>query len=105
MTLRARLDQFAVQFADGAIDDRQMRTGTARVKAQLADVEGQMADAGRVDVLGPLVHAEDVQKVWEALSTDTQRRVIDTSMIIRLKPPGRGTRTLRPDSVIIEPRM
>jgi hypothetical protein len=64
-----------------------------------------MADAGRVDVLGPLVLAGDVRAVWEALSVDRQRVVIDALMIIRIMPPGRGTRTFRPETVIIEPRM
>jgi site-specific DNA recombinase len=56
-------------------------------------------------VLGPLVLAKDVRAVWEALSTDRQRVVIDALMTVRLMPPGRGTRTFRPETVIIEPRI
>jgi hypothetical protein len=51
------------------------------------------------------VKAKDVRKVWEALSTDRQRVVIDALMIIRLMPPGQGTRTFRPETVIIVPRI
>jgi hypothetical protein len=52
-----------------------------------------------------LVGAGDVRAVWEALSTSRKRVVIDALMIIKLMPPGRGTRTFRPETVIITPRM
>ena len=60
-----------------------------------------MADAGRVDVLGPLVAARDVGKVWEALNGDRRRAIVDTLMSITLLPPGRGVRTFRPETVRI----
>ena len=47
----------------------------------------------------------DVRAVWEALSTDRQRVVIDAPMIFKVMPPGRGTTTFRPETVIIEPRL
>lgn len=37
-----------------------------------------MADAGGVDVLGPLVEAEDVAATWAELDTDRQRAVVAT---------------------------
>jgi hypothetical protein len=103
--LRARLDQLATDWADGAMTSSQLRTATSRLKSKLAAVEARMADAGRVDVLGPLVLADDVRTVWEGLSVDRQRVVIDALMIIKIMPPGRGTRTFRPETVIITPRM
>ena len=103
--LRARLDQLATEFADGVLTGSQLRTATSRVRSKLATIEARMADAGRTDVLGPLVLAKDVRAAWEALSTDRRRAVIDALMIIRLLPPGRGTRTFRPETVIIEPRI
>jgi site-specific DNA recombinase len=42
-----------------------------------------MADAGRVDVLGPLVQARDIRTAWETLSTDRRRAVIDALMMIK----------------------
>ena len=97
--LRLRLDQLAVDFADGELTTSQLRTGTARIQEKLAQVEAELADAGRVNVLGPLVSAADVQLAWNALDTDRQRAVIDVLMGLRLLPVGRGTRTFRPESV------
>lgn len=42
--------------------------------------EAAQADAGRVNVLGPLGGSEDVRAAWEALDTDRQRMVIETLM-------------------------
>ena len=69
----------------------QLRSAASRVKQKLATIETQMADAGRIDVLGPLVRARDVRKAWKALNTDRQRAVIDALMTIGIMPPGRGT--------------
>ncbi len=102
VALRQRLDALATDFADGSLTASQLRTATARVRARLGDVEGRMADAGRVDVLGPLVAADDVRAVWDGLSMARRRAVIDALATIRLHPVGRGTRTFRPETVGID---
>jgi site-specific DNA recombinase len=103
--LRSRLDQLATDWADGAMTSSQLRTATSRLKTKLAAVEAQMADRARVDVFGGLVQAGDVRAVWEALSVSKRRGVIDALMTIRLRSPGKGVRTFRPETVIITPRI
>ena len=105
VTLRARQDQLLTMFSDGELSMSEHRKSRSRVQSKLAAVEAKMADAGRTDVLGPLVLAGDIRAAWEALSVARQRMVIDALMIVRIMPPGRGTRTFRPETVIIEPRM
>lgn len=102
--LRIRLDALATEFADGELTASQLRTATARLRARLDGVERSLADAGRVNVLGPVVGAEDVAAAWEGLDVDRRRAVIDLLMTVRLLPPGRGTRTFRPETVDIEPK-
>jgi DNA invertase Pin-like site-specific DNA recombinase len=99
VALRSRLDSLAVDFADGELTASQLRTATERVRTNLAAVEARMADAGRVDVLGPLVSADDVRAVWDTLSVARRRAVIDTLMVVTVCPPGRGVRTFNPDTV------
>jgi site-specific DNA recombinase len=103
--LRPRLDHLATGFADGELTASQLRTATSRAKAKLAAIEARMADAGRVDVLGPLVQAKDVRKAWGALGIARQRGPIDALMTVKIMPPGRGAKTFRPETVIIEPRI
>ncbi len=100
--LRTRLDTVAREFADDdTLTPRQLRSITARLRARLAEVEAAQTDAGRVNVLGPLLGAADPQRVWDDLDADRRRTVIDALMVVRLLPPGRGVRGLNPDTVEI----
>lgn len=100
--LRRRLDALAVDFADGELTGSQLRVATERIRSQLSDVDGQLADAGRTNVLGDLVGSEDVAAVWDGLALDRQRAVVAELMTLRLYPVGRGTRTFRPETVVVE---
>jgi site-specific DNA recombinase len=100
--VRERLDALAVDFADGSLTASQLRTATERLRARLQTLEDQLADAGRVDVLGPLVNASDVATAWQGLMTARKRAVIDMLATITIFPPGRGTRNFNPETVGIE---
>ncbi len=100
--LRERLEALAVEFADGALTSAQLRVATERIRTRLAEVERSLADAGRVDVLGDLVEAADVAGVWRGLPLSRRRAAIAALMRVVLYPPGRGTRTFRPETVGIE---
>lgn len=96
---RARLDALAIDFADGALTSSQLRAATSRLRERLSEIEAQLSDAGRVDVLGALVGAEDVSAAWDALSIARQRAIVEALATVTLHPIGRGTRTFRPETV------
>jgi site-specific DNA recombinase len=100
--VRGRLDALAVDFADGTLTASQLRTATARLRSRLAELENALADAGRVDILGPLVAAEDVASAWGLLSVARQRAIVGVLARVTLHAPGRGTRIFRPETVGIE---
>lgn len=100
--VRERLDALAVDFADGTLTSSQLRTATQRLRARLQAIESTLADAGRVDVLGALVGAEDVQAVWKGLTLARRRAVIDLLATVIIKPVGRGVRNFDPASVEID---
>ena len=79
----------------------QARTANARARARLAAVEAELADAGRVDVLGDLVKADDVRALWDSseFGRARQRAVVDTLLTIVLPPPGRGARRFDPATI------
>jgi DNA invertase Pin-like site-specific DNA recombinase len=89
-TLRMRLDQLAEDFADGIITRDQFLAGTERLRARLADLEARMVHVDRAPLLADLVTASDVRKVWEHLSLDRQRAVIDLLYTVTLLPGVRG---------------
>jgi site-specific DNA recombinase len=101
--LRTRIDGLARLFAEEVLDEVGVRRESARLRAELADVENQQRDAGRVNVLGDLVLAgqqsenqqaaqEAVRQVWTKLDMDRRRAAIGAVMTVRLLPPGRGVR-------------
>lgn len=96
---RARLDEVAVEFANGAISVTQLRTISDVINARLKTVDDQLADAGRVNVLGDLVGANDVAKAWDSKTQDQKRAVIDALATVRLLPVGRGVRNFDPATV------
>lgn len=100
--LRARLDSLASLLAEDILTESGVRRESKRLRGRLAAVEAGQADAGRVNVLGPLIDAPDVGAAWAALDTDRQRAAVDTLMTVTLLPPGRGTRVFRPETVAIE---
>lgn len=100
--LRERLDSLAVDFADGELTSSQLRAASERIQKRLGAIEADLADAGKVDALGDLIGAADVATVWDGFTIDRKRAVIQTLMRVTLHPPGRGTRTFRPETVGIE---
>jgi len=101
LALRSRQETIAVQFADGELTARQLKAANDRLKEQITKFEGQIADFGRVDILGPLIQADDVQAVWDELELERRRAVIATVAEVVVHPPGRGTRTFRPETVTV----
>jgi hypothetical protein len=100
IALRQRLESMAIEFADDPdISPAQLRVMTRRVKVQLAKVDGQLADAGRVSVLAPLIGADDVRAAWDNMVVDQRRAAIDSLMFVVLHPVGRGARRFSVDSV------
>lgn len=102
--LRERLDTAAADLADDKMTRSQFFALTKRLRERLAEIEAQLTDAGRVNVLGPLVSADDPAPVWAALTVSQKRAVIDILMTVTIHPPGRGTRTFDPDTVTLTPR-
>lgn len=88
--LRERLDGLAAAYADGAIDVRQLREGSERLRARLAEVEDQLATAGRGDALAGLLGAADVAASWEGLDLHRRRAVVDTLMAVTIHRTKKG---------------
>lgn len=100
--LRQRLNTLATDFAEGDLTASQLRAASARIKEKLTVAEAAMADAGRVNLLGPLINAKDVRAAWDAMHTSQRRAAIDILATVTVHPPGRGARIFNPETVTIE---
>jgi DNA invertase Pin-like site-specific DNA recombinase len=98
--LRHRRDDLALDYADGAMTREQFRTANSRVLSRLGEIETLIAASGSSSPLA-IVASEDVAGTWHGLSIAQQRNIIAALMTPVLHPPGRGTRTFRPESVEI----
>ncbi|GAB2736715.1 recombinase family protein [Sinomonas soli] len=92
-------NSMARKLAMGRVTEEQFDLVTGTTLERDAEIDAQLADAGRADVLGPLVAAADVRAAWDAMTDARKRLVVDTLMTVTVHPPGRGTRTFRPDTV------
>jgi site-specific DNA recombinase len=87
---------------DGTFTEAEARAEKGLLRAQRDELQVRIGDAGRVNVLGPLIEASDVRAAWAGYDVDRQRAVIDLLMTVTLYPVGRGTRTFRRNTVGIE---
>ncbi|MFF4879133.1 recombinase family protein [Micromonospora sp. NPDC000668] len=102
--LRERLDGLAAAYADGAIDVRQLREGSERLRARLVEVEEQMAAAGRGDALAGLVGVADPAAAWSALDLHRRRAAIDTLLVPTINRQKKGRpRGWTPGSTYFDP--
>jgi hypothetical protein len=88
--IRARMDGLGEAFADGDIDRRQLKAGTDRAKADLADVEERIAALSAGSALTGLAGQADAAERWAALPVDRKRAVIDAVFAITVNPSKRG---------------
>jgi hypothetical protein len=99
--LRARLDDAADQYADGAIDARQLERITARLRPQLAQAEARMRTVDSTPLLDGLAGVPDIGAVWDQLPLSRRRAVVALLLDIRVHRTRQGARTFDPQSVTL----
>lgn len=89
--LLARADEQAELFAEGVLSKAQVAASSRKIAAQLAEVDTALTDAAKVDVLGPIVNADDPAAAWFGLDLDRKRAVLrQLFATITLGKPGMG---------------
>lgn len=104
LTLERRLEDLAAEFGAASADPlppREYRAMRTPLVDKIREIEAQIADAGRVSILGELVGADDVAAIWEQLGLDRRRAVVAALVDVRLHATGIGTRKFRPETVEI----
>jgi site-specific DNA recombinase len=103
-----RLDDLSTAFADGAITVSQLRAGTDKLRARLAEIEDTLASATAVNPLIGLAGQSDIAEIWYGTTPDRsdgldlgRRRAVLTKLItITVLPTSRGR---RPDGTYFDP--
>lgn len=108
VALRARLDELATLHADGAIDARQLVTGSTRIRSQLEGIESRIAAASQSSIFAGVVGTENPRATWKGLELGRKRAVLGALMTVTILPArhGRGPdgSYFDPDTVKIDPK-
>ncbi len=99
--LRARLESVAVDFADGTLTPKQVKTINDRVKGRLRAVEKRIVDSMRVSALSRVIGASNVAATFDAAPLDARREIVAALVTVTILP-ARGGSGFRPDAVRIE---
>lgn len=88
--LRDRLAILGEDYAAGDIDRATMQAGSRKLRERLAEVEAEIAKAGRVDAIAG-VDIEYLADSWDGLSLDDRRAIVRSAFeSIRIKSRGKG---------------
>jgi len=101
-TLRLRLDQVGVDYADGLLTGRQLHAATDRVTEALRVAERALADAGRGSRLAPLLGAPDPGQAWLDADLPTRQAVLDTLAVVTVLPGTPGRARFDPRTIAVE---
>lgn len=101
--LTARLTKFEDDYTDGVIDGAMYQRATARVRAELAEVEDRMSHRLRKSVSADVLGAHDPGARFLTAPMDVQRAIVATVVNVEVQPaPYRGA-AWSDDRLIITP--
>lgn len=101
--LRKQITDSLALFKARIIDADELTELRAELNQKLADIEGRLADPGRVDVLGELVEARDPREVWGRYTWRQRRRVVDVLLAVSVREiPKTAARRFDPNSVVLD---
>jgi hypothetical protein len=105
--LRARMDEAARGWAAGALTPAQLLAATSELRTRLEEVEKRIGQARQGTALDGLAGKADIRAVWDLISLDRRRAVLDLLASVTVVPrehagrlPGGGY--FDPASVVIE---
>ncbi|MFC5140325.1 recombinase family protein [Actinomycetospora rhizophila] len=104
--VRARMDELAEKFAEGAITARQLTTGTESMRSRLEDLDRRIGLAWSGSALDGLAGAQDAAQRWQELPLERRRAVVDALMVVTILPGQAGRKSgghyFDPETVKIE---
>lgn len=99
--LQAKLDELGELFAAGDIDGSQLKAGTVRLRADVAVVDAELAEARAESVLANVpLGSDELAEAWEGLSPDLRGKIVDAVMAVTVHG-GRG-RKFKPETVVMD---
>lgn len=96
-SIRRKLDQITIDYAEGVLSARQLKIATDLTEAKLVTVEAQLAKAGSSNALSALVSGVDPAEVWLQLNdVEAQVTILNALCTIRIAKQPQGARRPSP---------
>jgi site-specific DNA recombinase len=96
--LRAQAKAADDEYDDGIIDGVRLAARKAKVAEKLAPIKAQLDDADQAEIFDGVIGAGDVDRAFDGLNLDRQRRIIHALLTVTVNQTGRG-RQFREDDV------
>lgn len=100
--IQARIEQLGVDHALDLLTAVQVRAATVRLEARLAEINDQLAEAGRDDLLAEIIAADDPGAAFLDAELSVQRATIGRLCTVTLLPNTRGRWVVVAESVKID---
>lgn len=98
--LYAQLDRLGVDYAEGLLTARQVKSATDVIEAKLTENTRQQQDSEKLRVFdGIPLGTPEVAAAVEALSPDRLRAIMDVLMQVTVAPVGKGGKAFKPERV------
>lgn len=100
--LRARIDGFGAELAEGLLTARQVHVATERAEVKLRDIEAQLARIGSATALGGLLGSANPGAAWAAIEDPHARGVVVSALCtvrVHRMPPGRRPSDRNPEKL------
>jgi site-specific DNA recombinase len=88
--LRGRLGELADMFTAGDIDGDQLKRGSARLKAQIAELDAQLEAVVHVSALDGIAGEPDAAEIWDGFDLHRRRAVLAAVVAVTILPAPRG---------------
>lgn len=101
---RAKLDALAEDYVADVIDRAQLRAGTERAKARIAELDAKIqAHFSDESAATTLLVADDVEAAWDAMPLAEQRAVVAELLTVTINRVGSRWAVDAPDALVIGP--
>lgn len=100
--LRARLETVNAEYDADIIDGVRWKAKSNRIKAELTEAERTLSSTRSGSALGAVLDSPDPAAAFRDAPLMSQRSVVDTLCEVRLRKGTRGSKTFRPETVVVE---
>jgi S-adenosylmethionine synthetase len=88
--LTLRLEELAGAFADGGISLSQFTTASAKLEAEVSNIEIKMAESASQSAFADFHRSDDIRSLWNKMNLEKKRTILDALVTVTINPTKSG---------------